>query len=176
MLWNRLLSLGLLATMLSDCHYISPEPTPRPKPRELKNVNPSPVSSPGMKRGSNGNKVYVPCYSHIRVADGQEYNLAINLGIRNTSQSEKMTVTLVDFYDSKGVLVKHYAAENIVLEPLETADFYLSEKEAAGGIGANFIVEWEKSPSLSKPIIEAVMVGTAGGQGISFVSKGELIP
>jgi uncharacterized protein DUF3124 len=178
MLCKRFMSILLLVTVFSGCDYEPPKSTnkEKPRPRELRDVRPSPASSPGMRRGGDGNRVYVPCYSHIRVADGQLYNLAINLSIRNTSESEKMTVTLVDFYDSKGVLVKHHAAENIVLEPLETADFYMSEKEAAGGVGANFIVEWDKTPSLSRPIIEAVMIGTSGGQGISFVSKGELIP
>lgn len=172
MSWNRKFWILVLTIVFCGCEHLA-DPVPTEHPRNLKDVRSSPGSKNDTKRGGDGNKVYVPCYSHIRVADGRLYNLAINLSIRNTSQSETMRLTLVDFYDSAGALVKHHADEAIVLKPLETVDFYISEKDAAGGVGANFIVEWDKSPTLSTPIIEAVMVGTGGGQGISFVSKGE---
>lgn len=140
--------------------------------RQLKDVEHSPNSA---KRGGDGHVAYVPCYSHIRLADGRPYNLAINLSIRNTRQEETLTVTLVDYYNSKGTLVKHHASDPIVLKPLETADFFVSEKDSSGGTGANFIVEWETSGSDSPPIIEAVMVGTEGAQGVSFVTQGRVI-
>ena len=123
-------------------------------------------------RVSNGQVVYVPCYSHIRLADGRTYKLAINLSIRNTSFSNDLTITAVDYHDSSGRLVKHHADDPIVLGPLATADFFVTENDKSGGSGANFMVEWVASKPITEPIVEAVMVGTGGGQGVSFVSVG----
>lgn len=147
-----------------------------PRPLNLKDVGSSPAPIREAKASAGGHRVYVPCYSHIRVAEGRTYKLAINLSIRNTSLDEQMTVTLVDYYDSSGALIKHHADERVVLKPLETVDFFVTEKDPSGGFGANFIVEWENTKSLSPPVIEAVMIGTGGGQGVSFVSQGVPIP
>ena len=179
---NRITVLLILMTfLLFGCDQLTQSPSKQGKnnearPRDLRDVAaPDPSASPLQKRGGDGYRAYVPCYSHIRVAEGLTYNLAINLSIRNTSTDETMVVTLVDFYDSTGTLVKHHADEKIELKPLETVDFFVSERDPSGGFGPNFIVEWNKSPTLSTPVIEAVMIGTGGGQGISFVSKGEIL-
>jgi hypothetical protein len=47
--------------------------------------------------------------------------------------------------------------------------------DASGGSGANFIVQWAGPESINTPVIEAVMIGTQGSQGISFVSPGREI-
>ena len=43
------------------------------------------------------------------------------------------------------------------------------------GEGANFIVRWQADKMINVPIIECVMIGATGGQGISFVSPGQEI-
>ena len=40
--------------------------------------------------------------------------------------------------------------------------------------GANFIVRWEASEEVYEPVVEAVMLATAGMQGISFLSQGRV--
>ncbi|MBT8364361.1 MAG: DUF3124 domain-containing protein, partial [Deltaproteobacteria bacterium] len=48
------------------------------------------------------------------------------------------------------------------------------EDDKAGGSGANFIVVWKSESQVNPPIIEGVMIGTHSGQGISFVSRGQV--
>jgi hypothetical protein len=44
-----------------------------------------------------------------------------------------------------------------------------------GGFGANFIVRWKNDSVINAPIVECVMIGATGGQGISFVSPAQEI-
>ena len=47
--------------------------------------------------------------------------------------------------------------------------------EDHGGVGANFIVEWQATEKVVSPIVEAIMIGGAGTQGLSFVTRGKVI-
>ncbi len=39
-------------------------------------------------------------------------------------------------------------------------------------MGANFLVEWTADGLVSPPVIETVMLGTGGAQGVSFITEG----
>lgn len=142
-----------------------------PPPQQLQQVEPGSKS----RARSNGQVIYVPCYSQIRLLDGRNYNLAINLSIRNTSQTENLVIEAVDYYDTEGTLVKHHADEKLTLPPLATTEFFVSEMDPSGGSGANFLVTWTAAEPIAEPIVEAVMVGTGGSQGVSFVTSGRLL-
>lgn len=120
--------------------------------------------------------VYVPVYSHIYTQDGsREFNLTATLSIRNTDRAAALVVTAVRYYDSAGQLVREYVAAPLRLGPLASVPFVVEERDLTGGVGANFVVEWGAEQPVSAPIIEAVMISTASQQGISFVSRGEVI-
>jgi len=122
---------------------------------------------------SRGQTVYVPVYSHIYSSPkAVPNNLANILSIRNTDLTRAIQVTVVDYYDTKGALVKKHYTEDVTLEPLESTHIYLSEGAKEGGFGANFIVKWVASEEVNAPIIECVM---AGNQGRAFVTSGRVI-
>jgi hypothetical protein len=81
----------------------------------------------------------------------------------------------VKFYDTEGKLLKEYQDETIRLNPLVSTRYVLKEGESGGGSGANFLVTWKSEKMVNPPIIEAIMIGTRSGQGISFVSQGQVI-
>lgn len=121
---------------------------------------------------SKGQTVYVPVYSNIFTAPKEvPIHLANILSIRNTDIHNAIQVTSVDYYDTKGALVKKYYPQAITLAPLETTYVYLSNQDQAGGFGANFIVRWQTTRDVNVPIIECLMVG----QGRAFVSPGQVI-
>ena len=125
---------------------------------------------------SRGQTVYVSVYSNILTAPkGIPFSLEATLIIRNTDMTSGLTVTTVDFYDTEGQLVKKFFEQPVSLRPLETKHIYLPEKEARGGLGANFIVRWSAEQEVNAPIIECLMIGTKSGQGISFISSGKVI-
>lgn len=120
--------------------------------------------------------VYVPVYSSIYHGDRErEFNLAVTLSIRNTDMKHSIVIDSVDYFDSSGKLLKHYLAVKLTVGPLESVQYVVRESDKKGGIGANFIVRWRSSRPVSEPVIESVMIGTGGQQGISFTSRGVII-
>nr|WP_321259612.1 DUF3124 domain-containing protein [uncultured Pseudodesulfovibrio sp.] len=125
---------------------------------------------------SKGQTVYVPVYSHIyQGIKGKPYNLSALLSIRNVDYNDSITVTAVQYYDDNGKMLKSYLEKPITIPPMGTTEVHIPERDTSGGSGANFTVVWESAKSVSTPIIQAVMIGTASTQGISFVCDGVAI-
>ena len=122
-----------------------------------------------------GQTVYVPVYSHIYAEGGKPILLEATLSIRNTDHNHEITITSVNYYDTKGSLIKNYLEKSVLLKPLATAEFLVPQKEIEGGSGANFIVEWVSVKKVNQPVIEAVMVGSEGQAKISFVRSGVVV-
>jgi hypothetical protein len=127
-------------------------------------------------RLSGGQTVYVPIYSHIYSGvKGRPFDLAATLSIRNTNLQNSITLVSVKYYDSDGKIVADYLKKPMLLDPLMSTRYIITEDDKAGGSGANFIVVWKSEQNVNPPIIEAVMIGTHSGQGISFLSRGLVI-
>lgn len=125
---------------------------------------------------SSGQTVYVSIYSHIYSGlKARPFDLAAILSIRNTNTNNSITLRSVKYYDSDGKLLKEYLSIPLQLNALVSTRYIITEGDKAGGSGANFIVVWKSDRKVNPPIIEAVMIGTHSGQGISFVSRGQVI-
>ena len=125
---------------------------------------------------STGQTVYVPAYSHIYSGDREQpFLLTVTLSIRNCDPHHTMTVTVVDYYETQGRLLKKYQEKPLVIKPLESLRYVVAQSDKAGGSGANFIVEWQADQPVNLPIIETIMIGTQSQQGISFTSRGQAI-
>ncbi len=125
---------------------------------------------------THSQKVYVPVYSDIyHSSDARRFLLTATLSVRNTSLRDTMYIAEVDYYDSQGNLTRNYLKQTIFLHPLESVEFVVEYKEDKGGAGANFIVHWGTHSSALQSVIQAVMIGTASQQGISFVTEGVVI-
>ncbi|HOT43530.1 MAG TPA: DUF3124 domain-containing protein [Spirochaetota bacterium] len=117
--------------------------------------------------------VYVPVYSSIYHGDRErEFNLAVTLSVRNTDTRNSITLERVDYYDTAGKILKRYLEGKQILKPMESVQYLVRESDIKGGPGANFIVAWRSSRPVSAPVIESIMIGTGGQQGISFTSRG----
>ena len=140
------------------------------------------ILSNSIVRGAEDTKLatsqtlYVPIYSHIYSGmKGRPFDLAATLSIRNTDPKYPITVVSITYYDSDGKLVKDYLTAPVPLKPLQSTRYIITEGDRTGGSGANFIVKWKASRKVNPPIVEGVMIGTSSGQGISFVSRSQVI-
>jgi hypothetical protein len=125
---------------------------------------------------SDGQTVYVPIYSHIYSGlKGRPFILAATLSLRNTDPRHPIILVAVKFYDSDGKLVKKYLDNPAELKAMASTRYILTESDTGGGSGANFLVKWTSKTKVNPPLIEGVMIGTRSGQGISFVSRGQVI-
>ena len=120
--------------------------------------------------------VYVPAYSNVFTGPKKlPFQLATTLSIRSTDLSASFRVTAIEYYDTNGKLVRRFLERPQSVGPLASTYIHIEEKDISGGFGANFIVRWEADRIINSPIIECVMIGATSGQGISFVSPGQVI-
>jgi hypothetical protein len=125
---------------------------------------------------SKGQTVYVPVYSHIyQGKKGSPYNLSALLSLRNVDYTHSITITSVRYYGSDGQFIKEHFKNPVVIPPMGTKEVHIKEQDTEGGSGANFTVKWVGGTEVSVPVIQAVMIGTASTQGISFVCDGVVI-
>lgn len=127
---------------------------------------------------SKGQTVYVPIYSHIIVGGGKRkipFDLSINLSIRNTDPKNPITIVRVEYYDSHGDHVKDFITEPLIVRPMASKYFFISQSDTSGGWGANYIIKWESEKEVNEPIIESITFGARGAHTISFVSRGKAI-
>lgn len=125
---------------------------------------------------SKGQRVYVPAYSHIYSGNKEKpFLLTVTLSIRNIDPTHLIKITLVDYYETQGKLLKKSIDRPVALNPLESLRYVIPEKDKSGGSGANFVVEWHSDKPINRPIIESIMIGAQSSQGISFTSRGQEI-
>ena len=129
-----------------------------------------------MMPNMNEQTIYVPAYSHIYYGNREQpLLLAITLSIRNIDTDKEIKITLVDYYETQGRLLKKFIKKPVVLNPLGSLRYIIPESDKTGGSGANFIVKWESDRLANPPLIESVMISTQSSQGISFTSRGREI-
>jgi Protein of unknown function (DUF3124) len=169
--------LGACANQPTQQPSASSKPAPVKELVRLPPIFPDEEASSLPKTSKTGQEqtVFVPAYSHIYYRTGQEYLLAITLSVRNTSLTDSILLTSVRYYDTKGSLVKEYSKKVLKIPPMATAEFFVQDEDTSGGSGANFLVKWKATKGVSEPVIEAVMIGTTSGQGISLISPGRVI-
>ncbi|MCP4105445.1 MAG: DUF3124 domain-containing protein [Desulfobacteraceae bacterium] len=125
---------------------------------------------------SKGQVLYVPAYSHIYSGNKERpFLLTVTLSIRNIDPRHKINITLVDYYETQGKLLKRYTDKPIMLKSLESLRYVIPEHDESGGSGANFIVKWQSDKFVNPPIVESIMIGTQMQQGVSFTSRGKEI-
>lgn len=120
-----------------------------------------------------GQEVYVPAYSDIKSFDGKgAFKLSINLSVRNTDPDHSIIVEYLDFYNSAGHKSKAFLQKPLMLNPMATKDFHITQSDTIGGSGANFYLKWVADTSVNEPVIEAIMIGSSGTLGFSWKSNG----
>jgi len=141
------------------------------------------TSLPAMDAGAvevavktTGQTVYVPAYSHIYHGNkNAKLLLSVTLSIRNVDPDNPISISVVDYYETQGKLVKQFVKTPVILGPLGSERYIIPQDDSSGGSGANFIVKWQAAAPTNPPIIETVMIGTQSQLGISFTSRGQAL-
>jgi hypothetical protein len=134
------------------------------------------VVEPAEEKVVAGQAVYVPVYPHVYTADNAEpLNLAATLYVRNTDPARPIILTHVHYHDSGGKAIRDFLPKPLRIGPLASVDFFVKESDASGGASPSFVVDWVATEPASDPVVESVMIGTLGTQGISFTGAGRVI-
>jgi hypothetical protein len=125
---------------------------------------------------SRGQTLYVPIYSHIYFKnEGRTIDLAATVSIRNTDSEHAIVLSTIDYIDNYGRPVRQYLDRPRELEPMASTSVLIEERDAAGGLGANFIIEWSAEQPVHAPIVESIMISTRSSLGISFASPARVL-
>jgi Protein of unknown function (DUF3124) len=127
---------------------------------------------------SNGQTLYLPVYSKIwhgdRVVDGKyplDSLLSALISIRNTSLVTPIRVSSARYYSTEGKLLKEYLINPVTINAMGTAELFVERKEAAGGSGANFVIQWDSAVPTNPPVVEAVHADIRGGShALTFIT------
>ncbi len=131
------------------------------------------LAAPAAKTAVSG-RIYVPAYAQIRVGAGtSKLDLATTLSIHNSSADHSIVLRRVAYHGTDGGLMETFVKDPVGLKPLATVEVFVPADDLRGGSGANFVVEWTSPTPVSEPVVEAVMIGTAGATSYSFVSRGQ---
>ena len=140
--------------------------------------------SPGAERATKlpadrvkaGQSVFVPIYSSIASADNaRPINLAVTLTVRNLDRDGPIVVEAIRYHDSGGKLVRESLDAPIRIGPLAAFNLFLRESDNSGGTSPSFLVDWAADSAVEPPLVEAVMVSTAGSLGLTFTTTGRVI-
>lgn len=116
-------------------------------------------------------EVYIPIYSNVFWgASHTVTEISATLSVRNTDAARPLILTHVDYYGSRGKLIRRYLDSPATLDPMATVEWMIEVHDTEGGSGANFIVGWGAPGPIARPVMESIML--AGSRGISFVSQG----
>ncbi|WP_275331247.1 DUF3124 domain-containing protein [Nodosilinea sp. PGN35] len=175
----RVVLIGLSLGMLSACAPQAPATSPAPTVPAQERFSERPgitVLAAAPAAAVQGQTLYVPVYSEIFDSEANRaFQLTVTLSLRNSDRAQPIVITTLDYYNSGGDRIATYLDAPIQLGPLASTEVVVDRTNTTGGVGANFIVEWQAAAPVSEPIVEAVMISTASQQGMSFVSPARVI-
>lgn len=120
-------------------------------------------------------KIFLATFAHVLTPQGVSQPLASTMVIHNVDPEIEITIATADYFDENGNLVKTFLKEPVKLAPLSSRPFIVELKEQPKGFAARLLVEWSAERPAFSPILEGVMIGGAGTQGISFTTAGKVI-
>jgi hypothetical protein len=122
-----------------------------------------------------GQTIYLPIFGEIASDRTQTtVPLAVTVSVRNTDETKPIIVAVVRHRDADGRTIREYLRPPARLAPRASLDFAIKPAEI-GVSSASVLVEWVADRPVNDPLVEAVMVGSIGGQGLSFVERGQVI-
>lgn len=119
---------------------------------------------------SSGQTLYLPVYSYIwhgdRMGDDRspaKTQLSALVSLRNTSLKTPIRVVSARYYSTDGRLLGEYVPKPAVIGAMGTLELFVERKEAEGGSGANFVIQWDATTATNPPVVEAVHADIRGG-------------
>lgn len=127
---------------------------------------------------SSGQTLYLPIYSHIWHGDriaGNKFPVkslvSALVSIRNTSLKTPIRIVSARYYSTEGKLLREYLPKPEEIGAMGTLELFVERKEAEGGSGANFIIQWNAVTQTNPPVVEAVHADIkGGGPAVSFIT------
>jgi hypothetical protein len=122
---------------------------------------------------SQDQTVYLPVNSQVYFGNqARTLDLSVTVSIRNIDAKNPIHITKVAYYDEQGKHLRDFLEKPVEIKPWNSTRFFIKQSDVTGGVAPFFIVVWQAAGKVNPPLIEGVMIGASGQQGISFTSRG----
>ena len=129
-------------------------------------------AAPAWAQSARRGVIYAPLYQKAVIDHrGRSLDLAATVYVRNLSQKHPINIESVTLVDGKGGVGPQCVKQAQRLEPLGTLRLLPPQAPAKSG-EPSLLVRWSASQPVQPPLVEVLMMGTAGQQGISVSSQG----
>ncbi|MCB2225807.1 MAG: DUF3124 domain-containing protein [Desulfarculaceae bacterium] len=134
------------------------------------------AASPALAQGPQSGAIYAPLYQ-TAVIDHRNRTLELTatLYVRNPNPAVELQVESIVIHDGKGKQLKQLIPKVKILAPLAT--LHLLVPQLPSSVSApSALVRWRGGEKAAPPLVEVLMMGTAGQQGISLTTNGTPLP
>ncbi len=121
-----------------------------------------------------GQTLCVPCYTSASSTQ-QVVSLKANLMVHNADPNNQINLVRLEYYDANGKMVSKYLQKPIKLNPLAATRLVLAEPVKGDISSGNLIVQWQADKKVIEPVINCVLLGSAGTHGYSVTTQGRVI-
>lgn len=130
------------------------------------------MAAPALAQSARQGVIYAPLYQEAIIDHrGRRLDLAATLYVRNLSRKHPITVEDVTLVEGNGKVGLQCTKGKKSLAPL--AALRVQPPRCPAGTGEpSILVRWSASHPVPPPLVEVLMMGTAGQQGISLTSQG----
>ncbi|MBU1275593.1 MAG: DUF3124 domain-containing protein [Proteobacteria bacterium] len=130
------------------------------------------LAAPARAQSASQGLIYAPLYQEAVIDHrGRRLDLAATVYVRNLSRKHPLKIEAVTLYDGQGRMGPQCIKEPQRVAPLAT--LRLPSPRCPKGTGEpSILVRWSAAQPVRPPLVEVLMMGTAGQQGISVTSQG----
>lgn len=126
-----------------------------------------------------GQTLFLPLMTHVYLgAKNRPFNLTKTFTFRNRDRKQDVTLISIDYYNGAGKSLGNVLDRPRVIKPLASLQRPVaSPKKDAGKEGSPcLIVRWKADKPVTPPLVQCIMIGATGQQGISFSATATPIP
>ncbi len=134
------------------------------------------AAAPSPARAAGAGLIYAPLYQTALIDyRGRTLELAATLYVRNVDPKAGLEIRAITLYNGAGTQVAKLLAAPRQLAPLATLRMLVPQVSPARG-GPSLVVEWRSAEGKNPPLVEVLIMGAAGQQGISLTTTGTPLP
>lgn len=120
---------------------------------------------------SQGQILYLPLVNHVFLgAKNRPFALTKTFSFRNRDRQQAVTLSSLEYFNDQGKSLGKLLKSPRVLKPLASIQIPIKSPQSGEQMeGAPcLIVRWKADEPASPPLVQCIMIGATGQQGISF--------
>lgn len=127
-----------------------------------------------------GQTLYLPLVSHVFLgAKNKRYELTKTFTFRNRDRKKSITLVSIEYFNHEGANLGKLMDSPRVLKPLASFQMPVASPQKEGGKNKGapcLIIKWKAAKPVIPPLVQCIMIGATGQQGISFSTTATPIP